>query len=119
LELEALANGGDADALEERLAVRDAMSMVERTAWVEAVYARFHGRLLALRGDTTGAAEELDAAARGYAALGTRFHEAATLVELAELTGGAVPAEARATLERLDAKPWLARADAAERAVTV
>jgi tetratricopeptide (TPR) repeat protein len=119
LELEALANGGDADALEERLAVRDAMSMVERTAWVEAVYARFHGRLLALRGDTTGAAEELDAAARGYAALGTRFHEAATLVELAELTGGAVPAEARATLERLGARPWLARADAAGRAVTV
>jgi tetratricopeptide (TPR) repeat protein len=118
-EVEALAAAGDADALEDRLAVRDAMSMVERTAWVEAAYARFHGRLLALRGDTAGAAEELDAAARGYAALGTRFHEAATLVELAELTGGAVPAEARATLERLDAKPWLARADAGERAVTV
>ena len=64
-------------------------------------------------------AEELDAAALGYAALGTRFHEAATLVELAELTGAPLPADARATLERLDAKPWLARADAAERAVTV
>jgi predicted ATPase/class 3 adenylate cyclase len=119
LELEALADLGDPDALEERLAARDAMSTVERTAWVEAVYTRFLGRLLALRGDTTGAAEQLSDAARGYAALGTRFHEAATLVELAELTGVAIPAEARATLERLDARPWLARADAAERAVTV
>jgi class 3 adenylate cyclase/tetratricopeptide (TPR) repeat protein len=119
LELEALADAGDADALEERLAARDTMSMVERTAWVEAVFARFHGRLLALQGDTAGAAEQLNAAARGYAALGTRFYEAATLLELAELTGQAVPAEARATLERLDAKPWLVRADAAGRAVTV
>jgi tetratricopeptide (TPR) repeat protein len=119
LELEALANGGDADALEERLAAHDAMTAVERTAWVTAAYARFHGRLLALRGDTAGAAEELTAAARGFAALGTRFHDAATLVELTELTGEALPAEARATLDRLDAKPWLARADAAERAVTV
>jgi class 3 adenylate cyclase/tetratricopeptide (TPR) repeat protein len=119
LELEALAAAAGAEALEERLAARDTMSKVERTAWVEAAYSRFHGRLLALRGDTAGAAEELEAAARGYAALGTRFHEAATLVELAELTGEAVPADARATLERLDAKPWLARVDAAERAVTV
>jgi hypothetical protein len=119
LELEALAGAGDADALEERLSVRDAMTTVERTTWVEAVYARFHGRLLALRGDTAGAAEELGAAARGYAALGTRFHEAATLVELSELTGEALPAETRATLERLGARPWLARADTAERAVTV
>jgi class 3 adenylate cyclase/tetratricopeptide (TPR) repeat protein len=118
-ELEALAAAADADALEDCLATRDAMTTVERTAWVEAVYARFHGRLLALRGDTAGAAEELSAAARGYAAQGTRFHEAATLVELSELTGEALPAEARGTLERLDAKPWLARADAAERAVTV
>ncbi|HUZ15123.1 MAG TPA: adenylate/guanylate cyclase domain-containing protein [Gaiellaceae bacterium] len=118
-ELESLADAGDADALEERLAVRDAMSTVERTAWIEAVHTRFRGRLLALRGDRDGAAEELAAAARRYEALGTRFHEAATLVELAEASGETVPAGARATLQRLDARPWLERADALERAATV
>jgi len=118
-ELDALAEAGDADSLEERLAVRDALSGVERTPYVEATYARFRGRLLALRGDSVGAVEELETAVRRFAAEGMAFYEAATRVELAEAGGPPVPAEARATLERLDAKPWIARADAAERTVTV
>jgi hypothetical protein len=48
-----------------------------------------------------------------------RFFEAATYVELAEAGGPPVFAEARATLEQLDARPWLERVDALERAVTV
>ena len=66
-----------------------------------------------------GAAKALESAARQFAPQSLRFYEAATLVELAEATGGAVPAEARETLERLRAQPWLARADALERVVTV
>jgi class 3 adenylate cyclase len=118
-ELHALADAADADGLEERLAVRDALAAVERTPLVEAFYARFQGRLRALRGDAAGAAEALESAARQFAAEGMRFHEAATLVELGEVAGVAVPAEARATLERLHAAPWLERVDALERAVTV
>src|SRR5579862_6103049 len=118
-ELEALADAGDTDGLEERLADRDRMAAVERTPYVEALHARFRGRLLGLRGDSAGAAEALETAARIFAAEGLRFYEAASLVELAEVQGGPVAADARATLERLDAKPWLERADAAERAVAV
>jgi tetratricopeptide (TPR) repeat protein len=118
-ELHALAEACDADLLEERLAVRDTLSAVERTPYAEATYARFHGRLLALRGDSDGAVDELEAAAEKFANEGMAFFEAATRVELAEAGGPPVPAEARGTLERLDAIPWLARADDAQRAVTV
>ncbi len=119
MELEALADAGDAAGLEERLAARDALAGVDRTAYVEATHARFRGRLLALRGDSAGAAEALESAAGQFATQSLRFIEAATLVELAEAGGSAVPAEARETLERLRAQPWLARVDALERAVTV
>jgi tetratricopeptide (TPR) repeat protein len=119
MELEALADAGDAVGLEERLAARDALPGVDRTPFVEATHARFRGRLLALRGDSAGAAEALESAARQFAAQSLRFIEAATLVELAEATSSAVPAEACETLERLRAQPWLERADALERAVTV
>jgi tetratricopeptide (TPR) repeat protein len=118
-ELEALADARDAAGLELRLADRDEMAAVERTPYVEALHTRFRGRLLMLQGDAAGAVELLESAARQFAAEGLRFYEAATRVELAEAGGAPVPAEARATLERLDAKPWLARADALERAVTV
>ncbi len=116
--LEVLADAGDAAGLEERLSARDAMAAVERTPYVEALYARFRGRLLALQGDAAGAVEALESGVRQFAAQGLRFCEAATLVELAEAGGQSVPAEARKTLERLQAAPWLERADAAERAVT-
>ncbi len=119
MELEALADAGDAAGLEERLAVRDALAGVDRTAYVEATHARFRGRLVGLRGDSVGAVEALESAARQFAAQSLRFYEAATLVELAEAGGSAVPTEARETLERLRAQPWLERADALERAVTV
>jgi class 3 adenylate cyclase/tetratricopeptide (TPR) repeat protein len=118
-ELHALADAGDAVGLEERLAVHDVLPTVERTPLVEALHARYQGRLLALRGDPAGAAEALQSAARGFASQGLPFYEATTLVELAEAGGGAVPVEARETLERLRAQPWLARVDALERAVTV
>jgi class 3 adenylate cyclase/tetratricopeptide (TPR) repeat protein len=118
-ELHALADAGNADVLEERLAAYDATTAVERTLFVEGTYARFRGRLLALRGDTVGAIELLESAVPRFAALGARFYEAATLVELAEAGGPAVPTEVRATLERLDAKPWLERLDELERAVAV
>jgi tetratricopeptide (TPR) repeat protein len=118
-ELEALADAGDSDALSELLAVRDEIAAVERTPYVEALHARFSGRLLVLRGDTAAAVETLDSAVRRFAALGMRFYEAAVYVERAEAGGPPIPEDARATLERLGAKPWLARVDALERAVTV
>ena len=118
-ELEALADAGDADGLEERIAVVDTVAAVQRTPLVEASHARAQGRLLALRGDRAGAVEALEAAAKQFASLRLAFYEAATLVELAEVGGSPLPPEARETLERLDAKPWLARADAVQPAVTV
>jgi tetratricopeptide (TPR) repeat protein len=118
-ELHALADGADAAGLEDRLAARDALSAVERTPFVEAQYSRFRGRLLGLRGETADAREALESAARQFAALGTRFFEAATLDELAEAGGPPVPTATRALLERIDAKPLLERIDALERSVTV
>jgi class 3 adenylate cyclase len=118
-ELEALADAGDTEGLEERLAARDEMAAVERTAQVEAYHARFLGRLLALRGDSARAADALETAAKLFAGLEMRFFEAATLVELAEAGGPAVSSETRAALERLGARPWLDRVDALDRAVTV
>ncbi|HKC78055.1 MAG TPA: hypothetical protein VKB70_06690, partial [Gaiellaceae bacterium] len=118
-ELESLADAHDADQLEDCLRARDALAAVERTSFVEAQHARFRGRLLALRGDREGAAEALESASAQFSASGLRFYEAATLVELAEVRGAPVPQEARETLERLDAKPWLERADALQRAVAV
>jgi hypothetical protein len=103
-ELDALADAGDTDGLEERIAVVDTIAAVQRTPLVEASHARAQGRLLALRGDRAGAVEALAGAAKRFAAQDLRFYEAATLVELAEVAGTPVAAEVRATLERLDAK---------------
>jgi class 3 adenylate cyclase/tetratricopeptide (TPR) repeat protein len=120
MELEALADAGDAAGLEERLATWDTLPAVERTPFVESLHTRFRGRLLMLQGDSAGAVEALESAAEKFAAQRMRFYEAATLVELAEAGGPPVPDEAYETLRRLGAKPWLARIDAvADRAVTV
>src|SRR5581483_4391086 len=118
-ELDALADAGNSEELEERLRARDESAAVERTPFVEALHARFSGRLLALRGDAAGAADALESAARQFAGQRMRFFEAATLVELGEVRSVPVPPEVRETLERLRAAPWLDRADALERAVTV
>jgi len=117
MELHALADAGDADGLAERLALLDAVAAVERSPLAEANQARFRGRLLALRGDSLDAVEALESAIQLYGGLGMRFYETATLVELAEAGGPPVPSEARALLERLGARPWLARIDALEGAV--
>jgi class 3 adenylate cyclase/tetratricopeptide (TPR) repeat protein len=121
-ELEAVAALGEADGLEEALARRDPLAPVERTPFIEALYDRFGGRLLAMRGDRESAGEALQRAALRLRDLETPFFLGMALVELAELgSGDPAPtlAEAREIFERLGARPWLERVDALERAVAV
>ena len=121
LELAALADVGDADRLEDRLAVRDRLAPVDRTPAVEAAHERFRGRLLALRGDRAAAAIALEEAVARHRAVGLLFFEAITLTELAAVLDSeeARPhlAAAREIFAQLDARPWLARVDALEGAV--
>ena len=120
-ELEATAALGEPEALEEALARRDPLAPVERTPFVEALYDRFSGRLLALRGDREGADDALRRAVTRLREVQTPFFLATALLDRAELgehDPAPLLAEAREILERLGAKPSLERADALERAVT-
>jgi class 3 adenylate cyclase/tetratricopeptide (TPR) repeat protein len=112
----------DQEQIEELLGEVERLPPSERTPRLVAQEARFRGRLLALRGDSEAAAELLSRAADGFRALQTPYPLAMALTERAEL-GVSDPApllaEAREIFERLGAKRWLERVDAAERAVTV
>jgi tetratricopeptide (TPR) repeat protein len=113
---------GDEEQIEELLGEVERLPPSDRTPRLVAQEARFRGRLLALRGDPEGAAALLARATEVIRGLQTPYPLAMTLVERAEL-GADDPApllaEAREILERLGAKPWLERIDAAERAVAV
>jgi len=121
-ELEAVAALGEPNALEDALARRGPLAPVERTTFVEALYERFAGRLLAMRGDREGAGKSLQRAILRLRESQTPFFLALCLVDQAEHgEGDPAPllAEARAVFEQLEARPYLERVDALERAVTV
>ena len=113
---------GDEAQVEELLGDVERLPPSERTPRLVAQEARFRGRLLALRGDQDGAAGLLARAVDGFRTLQMPYYLAMALVEQAELgveDPAPLLAEAREILERLGAKPWLERVDAAERAVAV
>ena len=113
---------GDEAQVEELLGDVERLPPSERTPRLVAQEARFRGRLLALRGDRDGAAGLLARAVDGFRTLQMPYYLAMALVEQAELgveDPAPLLAEAREIFERLGAKPWLERVDAAERAVAV
>jgi hypothetical protein len=83
--------------------------------------ARFRARLAAADGDGAGAASGFTAAAATFREFGAPFWLAITLTEHGEwlVSAGRVEAaepllaEAREIFERLEAKPWLTRVEAA------
>ena len=113
---------GDQDQIEDLLAEIEQLPPSERTPRLLAQESRFRGRLFALRGDHDGAEHLLARAVDALRALQTPYSLAMALVEQAELgvdDPAPLLAEAREIFERLGAKPWLERVDAAERAVAV
>jgi tetratricopeptide (TPR) repeat protein len=111
---------GVTDALEAALTLGDNTKVEELLTWIEQVppsgqspyleaqRLRFRARLAA---DPAG----LASAVAGFRSLGVPFWEAVAQFEQGELTGGADGAQliagARATFERLEARPWLERTD--------
>ena len=118
-QLESLAAAGDLEALEECLAVADGLSPVERTAFVDAVHARFRAHALAGRGERVEAGEWFERAQRAYRSLGFPYYEAIVQAEQAERLAAdgraqdaaLLLAEAREVFARLGARPWLGRCD--------
>ena len=105
----------------ELLSLVDQLQPGELTPSLEAHRARFHARLNARRGNHEYVDDDYQTAGKSFARHGLAFHEAATLIEHAEwLTSQGRSDEAqplldtaRETFERLEAKPWLERLEAA------
>ena len=113
---------GDLDQVDELLGLFDRMTPSDQSPLLAAYAARFRARLLELRGDRDAASALRTRAIDEFRALEMPHHVAITLLEQAEAGVGDTPAslaEAREIFERLGAKPWLERVDAAERAVAV
>jgi len=113
---------GDADRVDELLDVFERLVPSERSPFLVSQARRFRGRLAAQRDEREQAAELLAEAADGFRRLQTPYYLAIARAEQAEVgVGDPAPlrAEAREIFARLEATPWLARVDAAERAVTV
>jgi hypothetical protein len=109
--LDAALSLGDTARLEELLAFVDELPAVRRPPYLDAQALRVRARR---DGDNAG----FTAAAARFHALGIPFWAAVTRLEHAEALGGGdeaerLLAEARETFERLGAKPWLERVDAA------
>ena len=99
---------GAQDKAEELLALVESVPLGSRPPYLDAHARRFRSLM---KGD--GAA--LAVAAEGFRELGIPFSLAVTLLEHAELTADETSLEeAREIFERLDARPWLARLDAAQ-----
>ncbi|HEY0416342.1 MAG TPA: adenylate/guanylate cyclase domain-containing protein [Gaiellaceae bacterium] len=115
--LEAAAALGDRAKLEELVATVRELPVGLRPPFLRALLHRFDARLA---GDDSAAERELEAAEAVLAASGIVFHLAVVRLEHAEWLeargreGEAEPllVEARLTFERLDAVPWLERAEA-------
>ncbi len=122
--LEAALDLDDLTKTEELLASIDKLQPGELTHSLEAHRARFHARLDARRGNHNNVDDNYRSAEALFAEYGLAFHHAATQLEHAEwLTSQGraddsepLLARARETFERLEAKPWLERLDAAQAA---
>jgi len=120
--VEAAIRSGDLTTARELLDAFDALPSGRRSRYLEGHAARFRARLA---DDPTDADRRFAEAAERFRELEAAFWLAATKLEHAErLTADgrrddARPLldDARPTLERLSARPWLERADAAERLV--
>jgi predicted ATPase/class 3 adenylate cyclase len=117
--LEAALELDDLAKADELLTLVDTLQPGELTPSLQAHRHRFHARLDARRGNHDHIEGDYHTAETIFAERGLAFHHAATQLEHAEwLTSqqradDAQPllAEARETLERLEAKPWLERLD--------
>ncbi len=102
---------GERDRADELVASIEAVPPGLRSPYLGAQAVRFRALLT---GDD-GAGERFEAAEQAFAALGTPFWLAVTLLQRGELDGdAALLAEAREAFERLGATPWLERLTAAE-----
>ena len=123
--LEAAFDLDDRTKIEELLAGIDDLQPGELTPSLEAHRARFHARLEARRGNHGRVEDDYRRAETLFADHGFAFYYAATQLEHAEWLinqgraddSGPLLAQARETFERLDAKPWLDRLDAAQATV--
>jgi tetratricopeptide (TPR) repeat protein len=98
---------GNSTKVEELLALVEAVPLGTRPPYLEAQTKRFRARL-------DGDPSHYEAAAAGFRELGLPFWLAVTLLEHGELTGDETSlAEAREIFERLRARPWLERLEAA------
>ena len=105
--LEAAVAIDDRERAEQLLVQLDAMPPGRRPPFLDAHMHRFRGRL-------AGDPAELHAAAERFREIGIPFWLAVTLLEHGELTGDESSLdEAREIFERLEARPWLERLDAA------
>jgi class 3 adenylate cyclase/tetratricopeptide (TPR) repeat protein len=110
---------GDFVAAESFLAIVDESAPGEVPPFLRAETARFRARMNAAAGEEEAATSRFKTAAGMFRELGMPFWLAATLLEHGEwLTNqdrgdqaGELLDEARMMLERLDARPWLARLD--------
>jgi class 3 adenylate cyclase/tetratricopeptide (TPR) repeat protein len=108
------------ERVDELLAILDPLRPGQVTPQLRAIHARYRGRRAAATGED-GAAESLAVAERYYAEIRMRFHAAAARLERAECLAARGEAEeaqalipaAREVFVELNARPWIARADAA------
>jgi tetratricopeptide (TPR) repeat protein len=112
----------DLDKADELLDITEALSPGELTPYLQAHSLRLRARIDARRGKVDQVDEHFRAATALFREFDLSFYQAVSQLEHAEwLTGQdhadeaeALVAEARTTFERLDAKPWLERLDAAQ-----
>jgi hypothetical protein len=125
--LEAAAALGDVRTLDELLAIVEGFTPGETTSYVRAIAARFSAARAALAGDPAGVEPSFAAAASAFREISRPFELAVVQLEHAEWLLGqgrgdeAEPllAEAREIFERLRARPWLERLDAARERASV
>ena len=111
----------DLNKAEELLSIPESLDAGQLTPLLQANAARLRARLNAARGSQDQVDQQFRSAAVLFGEFGLTFHEAVSKLEHAEWLAAegrgdeADPlyAEARDTLERLKARPWLERLDAA------
>jgi class 3 adenylate cyclase/tetratricopeptide (TPR) repeat protein len=114
---------GDLERVTELLALVESYGAGELTPYVRAQASRFRARLAAEQGQPEQVEAGFEAAAELFREIGTPYPLAVTLLEHGEWLGAQGRAdqadpllnEARELFERLQAKPWLERADQARR----
>ncbi len=117
---------GEPERVEQLLSVADELEPARRDPLLEAEAIRARARLAAHNGDIEAAAERYSHAIDLFGELETPFYLARAQLEYAELLseagrensgGSALREQAQAVFERLDARPWLERAQGLARGV--